>query len=317
MTLSAAILQSRWSFGTVASKLDKLWRAADLAETNVAPGLKELNLHRQVKMLADAYRPTPAILFALKRLFAEALRIVATDARVKRVVMTANRPDARMNRRFGFVQRLLNEVPGVQAIIVYGSSILSKNFADYDVLLIVAQPDAALERLAGTSPTFEGKELNISIYSPADIWVMQLLSGDNLADYGLCLYGEASLPEKPIDLLLARNFSFGIIRQRQQLGMIPTTLDGMMREDDRRSLYGYFVKIPANVVKGTLGAFGVKHSKEQVHNWLLEACGFDTISEQQNALKGRVPSALANSAVATINALVHLNKTLSVVEYAN
>src|SRR5262249_11157523 len=157
--------------------------------------------------------------------------------------------------RFGFMDSLLKECGStVRAVIAYGSSIASATFADYDLIVVSDQPETVLRRLAGRSPVWGGKELNIGVYSPNELIIMQRLSGDNLAGYGICLWGEAAVVQKPLDLLLARNFSFGVIRQRQQLGMLSRTLEPIVTtNDDLRNLYDYFVKIPANVAKGTFG----------------------------------------------------------------
>jgi hypothetical protein len=144
---------------------------------------------------------------------------------------------------------------------------------------------------------------------------MQRLSGDNLADYGVCLWGAAPVMRKSVHQLLIRNFSFGILRQRQQLGMIsravgvPVPAD----RDDRRNLYDYFVKIPANVAKGTLGALGERWPKERVQEWMKSEFGFDAISEQLRAKLGNPAEALAHSALATGNVLAALNQRVHLV----
>jgi hypothetical protein len=189
------------------------------------------------------------------------------------------------------------------------------SFADYDAIVVVGDPERALRTLENAMPVWRGKELNLGIYSASELWSMQLLSGDNLAEYGVCVFGEVDLPHKPIDVLLARNFSFGIIRLRQQLGMIATALQRTPTPgDDRRNLFGYFVKIPANIAKGTFGAVGQRLSKEQIHDWLFANCGFDTSLQQAIALSGNPASALAQSAVATSSALGCLNKEIGIIE---
>lgn len=317
VTLSAAIVQSRWSPGTVASKYDKLWLAGQLAEDGVAPELRALGLQARVlELAADPAMPDVERLLAVRALFETAIGILGAPAEAREATMQADIGMA-CSDRFGFVEHLQESIPGLEAIIVYGSSLSSDNFADYDLILVCAEPAAALRALAGTSPVWNGKELNVGVYSRAELWRMQLLSGDNLSDYGVCLLGTATVPYKPVAELLARNMSFGLIRQRQQLGMIAAALappvplhDG---GDDRRNLYEYFVKIPANIVKGTFGASGVRMSKESVQAWLHAECGFDTAAQQKRVAAGHAGSALAEAAAATGQALRVLNDQFTIV----
>ncbi|GJL61249.1 MAG: hypothetical protein NPIRA03_41060 [Nitrospirales bacterium] len=198
--------------------------------------------------------------------------------------------------------------------MVYGSSVSSNQFADIDAVVIVDNPKSALLQLAGTSPTWQGKELNLGIYSPSEFLVMQRLSGDNLLDYGVCIWGEVEVVRKPVSELLARNFSFGVVRQRQQFGMLSREVaTAEMMGPDRRNLYEYFVKIPANVAKGTFGAVGKRLPKEHVHDWLLSTIGFDTPESQNQVTSGNELGALASSAIATGRALLALNTNLCVV----
>ncbi|MFF5790608.1 hypothetical protein ACFY5D_01025 [Paeniglutamicibacter sp. NPDC012692] len=154
----------------------------------------------------------------------------------------------------------------------------------------------------------------MGVYSADELWRMQCLSGDNLADYRLCIYGETRVPAKtPTDLLM-RNLSFGIVRQRQQLGMIGAALADLPRPgDDRQNLYGYFTKIPANIAKGTFGAMNQRLTKEEVHEWIESLCGFRTAHMQQLATDGDPGLALAESAVATGAVLRALNDKFKVV----
>ncbi|WP_211468071.1 hypothetical protein, partial [Collimonas silvisoli] len=111
------------------------------------------------------------------------------------------------------------------------------------------------------------------------------------------------------------NMSFGLIRQRQQLGMIAAALvqPSQGGEDDRRNLHEYFVKIPANIVKGTFGATGIRMSKESAQSWLLAQCDFDTATQQKQVVAGYPGSALAEAAVATGAALRALNDKFKIV----
>lgn len=318
VTLSAAIVQGRWSRGTLASKFDRLWMAGKLARAGVVPELLDLSICEQVLTLA-ANSDSPSIerLLSLRKLFNSVIKKLTADVSVRRVHMRSLPHSDKRLARFGFVPMLLEKLPTLQAVIVYGSSVSSAEFADYDAILVVDDPVHSLRCLENTHPQWAGKELNLGIYSPGELWLMQLLSGDNLADYGLCVYGEAVLPDKKVELLLVRNLSFGMVRQRQQLGMIGHALDGSTGDgDDRRNLYHYFVKIPANIAKGTFGAAGRRRTKEEIHRWLDLHCGFDTVGEQGRAVANGAAAALSNSAVATGAALRCLNEELHIVEPA-
>jgi hypothetical protein len=315
VTMSAAVVQSRWSSGTVASKYDKLWQAGQLADEGVAPELRGLELKQRVlDLVADRVMADLERLLAVRALFEAAIDRLATPIVARSATMGVDHAMAR-SARFGFVDRLRRAIPALDAVVVYGSSLSSEHFADYDLILVCEQPIAALRALAGTSPVWHGKELNVGVYSRAELWRMQLLSGDNLSDYGVCLFGTVTVPYKPVTELLARNMSFGLIRQRQQLGMIAAALAPSPAEngDDRRNLYDYFVKIPANIVKGTFGATGVRMTKESVQSWLLAECDFDTARQQQRVGAGDPGAALAASAVATGAALRVLNERFSIV----
>jgi hypothetical protein len=313
VTMSAAIVQSRWSRGTLASKYDRLWQAGCLAKEGVLPELSGLSLAAQVLALVAEKTTDQSRLLAIRALFMQAIGALTHAPPEASAKMAADPLPPDRKSRFGFIvelRRLLGD--DLAAIVVYGSSVNSENFADYDLLIVSHNPETSLKHMAGLSPTWHGKELNVGVYSPSELWNMQLLSGDNLIDYGLCIVGELEVPVKPIDRLLARNFSFGMIRQRQQLGMIPMALehpygcDG----DNLRSLYEYFVKIPANVVKGTLGVTNSKPPKELIYKWLADRCGFDTDTAQQRATAGEPADALADAAVATGAALRVLNQDL-------
>jgi hypothetical protein len=80
--------------------------------------------------------------------------------------------------------------------------------------------------------------------------------------------------------------------------------------DERRSLYEYFVKIPANVVKGTWGAEGRQVPKDEVYAWLRARCGFDTVAQQQAVMSGEPDGPLAAAAVATGDAMAALDEEL-------
>ncbi|HEX7168533.1 MAG TPA: hypothetical protein VF230_16245 [Acidimicrobiales bacterium] len=323
VTLSAAIVQSRHSPGTIASKYDRLWEAGSLATgDDVAPELAPLDLRAAVKALdEDAALATVDRLLAIRRLFLASLATLAPpgghEADGTQVETMAARPlPEDLAGRFGFVDDLRRDCgDGLRAVIVYGSSVSSEDFADYDVLVVVDEPETLLRRIAGQSPTWRGKELNVGVYSPDELVAMQRLSGDNLAEYGVCVWGEALVVRKPAAPLLARNFSFGVVRQRQQLGMLSRAISEPVGDgpDDRRNLHEYFVKIPANVAKGTFGALGERRSKEDVHAWMRERIGFDAPAAQASVVAGDPVLPLATASLATGAVLRALNDQVGIV----
>lgn len=316
VTFSAAIIQSRHSPGTIASKYDHLWQAGVLADTGVAPELRALDLLETVRAFAaDTEADGVERLLAIRRQFMAAWALIAPPCGDVEVMSECRLP-REFADRFGFVDDLRKRCGrGLHAVIVYGSSVSSEGFSDYDLLVVAEDAEALLRRLAGQSPKWRAKEMNMGIYSPNELIVMQRLSGDNLTDYGVCLWGAAPVVRKSVSKLLARNFSFGILRQRQQLGMLsravgkPMPADG----DDRRNLHEYFVKIPANVAKGTLGALGERWPKERVQEWMMSELGFDAVGEQRRAKMGNPAQALANSALATGKVLTTLNERVKLV----
>ncbi|WP_411731355.1 hypothetical protein [Paeniglutamicibacter sp.] len=316
VTLSAAIVQSRYSKGTLASKYDRLWQAGRMATKGLIPGLAGEALMGDVEAMAHAPGiPDVERLLAIRRRFEDVIGLFEVPASVREVRMAQTSLSADLRPRFAFIDELKERIGGkLVCVIVYGSSVNSRHFADYDLVLVVQDPETVLRRLHATSPGFGGKELNVGIYSPDELWRMQCLSGDNLAGYGLCIYGETRVPAKPEADLLMRNLSFGIVRQRQQLGMIASALaDAPDPEDDRHNLYEYFAKIPANIAKGTFGAAGQRLTKEEAHQWIESVCGFQTPRMQQLARTGEPGRALAESAVATGAVLRALNERFSVI----
>ena len=307
VTLGAAIVQSRFSEGTIGSKYDRLWQAAELADCGRVPELKPLNLKDTVRTLSsDNKMSALERLLCIRKLFISSLRQLVMRSGTIVMMRPVKQLDS-LAGRFGFVNKLRSECGrDLQALIVYGSSITSAAFADYDVIVVTEKPESFLRKFAGKAPTWRGKELNLGVYSPAELELMQLASGDNLAEYGLCVWGEAPVVHKPVSLLLARNFSFGFVRQRQQLGMLALALESHS-SPDIRNLLDYFVKIPANVAKGTLGALGEKLSKEAVLAWMKSQFGFDASEEQRRALS-QPAKPLAAAAIATGAVMRSLNE---------
>lgn len=311
VTLSAAIIQSRWSQGTINSKLDRLWQAAESSQ--MASRIDCAALRLEIIALVERQPPPIEMLLAIRRYFIEVISVLAQGEEIEPVIVEQGPRAAEL--RFGFVGELIERIPGLQAVIVYGSSVSSDDFADIDALVVVDAPESVLRILAGSSPTWLGKELNLGVYSPEELWNFQTLSGDNLGGYGECIFGSARLPHKSQSTLFARNLSFGVLRQRQQLGMLARATKGheSANGDDLRSLHHYFVKIPANVAKGTFGAGGTRLSKAQVTDWLRQTVDFDAPRAQRDVLDGPPQMPLARSAVATGAVLDALNSRYGIV----
>lgn len=316
VTLSAAVVQSRYSSGTLGSKYDRLWQAGRYASMGLIPGVSgqtltdEVNAMAHSSDIADLDR-----LLGIRRCFEEIINHLDGPGTVTEVRLSHGEVPLELRPRFAFMNDLKERLgPELECVVVYGSSVNSQNFADYDLVLVVKHPETVLRKLHGTSPSFAGKELNVGIYSAQELWRMQCLSGDNLASYGLCIYGEARVPAKSTPDLMMRNLSFGMVRQRQQLGMVGAALAHQPDSgDDLHNLFEYFVKIPANIAKGTFGAMDHKLTKNQVHEWLESVCGFRTPEMQRLVGEGDPGLALAESAVATGAALRALNERFSVV----
>lgn len=312
VTLSAAIIQGRYSAGTIGSKFDRLWDAGTLAALGVAHELRQLDLHARIRALVAEGNTGVPLLLQLRELFMQALALIAPRTGAPETLRCTEALSD--DDRFGFVATLRATLGrSLHAVVVYGSSVSSAHFADIDALVVTDDPVSALRQLANTSPVWRGKELNLGVYSPGELLVMQRLSGDNLSEYGVCAYGATAVVRKPKSALLARNFSFGMIRQRQQFGMLSREIGMPAAAADRFNLNQYFVKIPANVAKGTFGAVGRRLPKEHVHDWLKTAVGFDTPGMQAQAARGQVIDALAQSSLATGLTLHALNRELRVI----
>jgi len=315
VTLSAAIIQNRWSPGTFESKLARLWQAGSVAARHSIEALQPLNLCDQVQHLAQLNTTPLEKFLSLKHIYAHALSqlvqaIPHTTIRMKPSPLTASQ-----HSRFGFINDLRTQLGDqLLAVLVYGSSINSDSFADYDLMLVVKDSETVLRLLANTSPCHQGKELNIGVYNEQDFWTYQLASGDNLPDYALCLYGEIDVPLKERNDLIARNFSFGFVRMRQLIGMAAYAARQSLvaSTDDKRNLFQYFIKIPLNVVKGIQGVLDSPMPKERVNEWCIEHIGFDMAYQNTVCQQGKAASAIASAAWATERVLVEYNHKLKV-----
>lgn len=317
VTLSAAIVQKRYSSGTLHSKYDRLWQVGLIELAGHEP-FSGLNICEQVKELAQNETVSDLDrLLEIRSLYESIIERLSCEITAEKKFLSLENKKIKHPERFGFVADLVNRLGNnLECVIAYGSSISSEHYADYDVVLICKDSASALRKMYGTSPTWLGKEINIGLYDQQEFWNMQLLSGDNLIDYGVCLYGETFVPHKNEKILALRNFSFGMVRLRQQLGMLSGAVFGTecTLEDDKKNLYGYFIKIPSNIVKGTFGSMGTVVTKEYANTWLLNECGFDANHWQKEGARGNVTRALSESACATVNAMQHLNAKLGSVQ---
>jgi hypothetical protein len=309
-TLTPAIVQGRFSTGTIDSKLLRLWQAAHYARRFDFQDLRELELERVVLESVSRGSTSMDSLIAIKRAYGQALRALSDGLAFEPLSLRASRLTAAQRRRFGFVGWLRERLgQNLECVIAYGSSVTSQAFADYDLLVVVADADAALRSLAGTRPRFGGKELNLGIYGADDFVSFQAMSGDNLDEAALCLYGAAEIPIKAVPDLTVRNLSFGFVRLRQIVGLAGFLAARPVRELDAAdlSLYGYFVKIPVHVMKGMRSVRREPVTKDLLHAWAARDLGYDLDSQLELLSSGRLAEAMARACCATDRMLVHLN----------
>lgn len=301
VTLSAAIIQNRWSIGTLESKLSRLWQLAQYQDMEELNAVKGLNIEAFVIMCAKqlSYNPV-SVLKELKLFYSKVLKLLVDDIPVNRKEIRQSNLTALQKKRFGFVNDLKSKLgKNMQCMMVYGSATNSAHFADYDLIIIVKKVTEALDHLAGTSPVYNGLELNISVFDEQDFETYQLISGDNLADHAICLYGACTVPHKPSTYLVARNYSFGFVRFRQLLGMADHFGNGTAAPDEKLNLLNYFIKIPINVFKGIQGCYGSIDTNEQIRSWAKNKIGFDVNNQQLLAREGFSMDSIANAAWAT------------------
>lgn len=301
VTLSAAIIQNRWSVGTLESKLNRLWQLAQFKEISGLEGLKELKIEAFVLKCAAHLATQPdLVLKELKLFYSEAIKILAQGIPAEKKELKTNRLTAAQQERFGFVQELKTLFgKNLKCVIVYGSATNSAQFADYDLIIVVNDIQDALKKAAGKSPQYNGLELNISLFDEKDFECYQLISGDNLADHALCIFGSVMVPHKSSTDLIARNYSFGFIRFRQLLGMAAHYGNIRSDTDDKLNLLNYFIKIPLNVYKGIQGCYESIDTNEEIREWMKTKIGFDVTALQQNAREGFSMDSIASAAWAT------------------
>lgn len=301
VTLSAAIIQNRWSIGTLESKLNRLWQVAQYKNLPGLESLKELNIEEFVLKCGDQLTSNPKhVLKDLKIFYSQVLKCLTSDIpcvkkELKKIKFTEDQKE-----RFGFIKELQSMLgKNMQCVIAYGSSTNSIQFADYDLIIVVKNISLALDNIAGTAPQYNGLELNISLFDEADFNYYQLASGDNLANHALCLYGSVMVPHKPATDLVARNYSFGFIRFRQLMGMAAHYGNISSNTDDKLNLLNYFIKIPMNVFKGIQGCYSTIGTNEEVKEWAKTIIGFDVNAQQLKAKEGYSMDSIANAAWAT------------------
>jgi hypothetical protein len=301
VTLSAAIIQNRWSIGTLESKLNRLWQLAEFKDTPGLESLRELQIEEFVLKCADQLTSNPRhVLKDLKIFYSQVLKNLASTIPCVKKELRKSKLSPSQKERFGFIGDLQSMLgKNMQCVIAYGSSTNSVQFADYDLIIVVKNISLALDNIAGISPQYNGLELNISLFDETDFDYYQLASGDNLANHALCLYGSVMVPHKPAADLVARNYSFGFIRFRQLMGMAAHYGNISSNANDKLNLLNYFIKIPMNVFKGIQGCYSTIGTNEEVKEWAKATINFDVNAQQLKAKEGYSMDSIANATWAT------------------
>lgn len=309
-TLSAAIVQDRHTPGTINSKLDRLWQTAQYADRLGLHEVRALELDRFVVETSATQLGATRQLIAIKKKFASALGALTRRLAIEPKLLVQADLSSEQRDRFGFVDDIREALgTNLTAVFAYGSSVTSRSFSDYDLVVLVDDEVVALERLAGTNPSHRGLQINMSVYGRSDFWSFQSASGDNLDHNALCIYGEGEVPLKPQNDLLFRNFSFAFIRLRQLLGMAAFLVERGRHAglEGKESLYNYFVKIPMHIMKGVLSVVGEPVAKEQLHSWMDAELGYDLTAQEALCLTGHLWEAIARAYLATYDVIGHLN----------
>lgn len=302
VTLSAAIIQNRWSAGTIESKLDRLWQIGEAASQHGMWELMSLGIQDFVLQCAATYREKPLLtLKRLKSFYAKVLKVMVQDIPCEERLMRAS--PLSPGGKFGFMNDLMALLgSNMKSVVLYGSAVNSKEFSDYDLLIVVENLDEAMQVLAGKSPVYQGLELNISLFSADEFWTYQLASGDNLSDHAVCLFGELTVPYKSFDDLVLRNFSFGFVRLRQLIGMAAQI--GFQEDaEDKRNLLDYFIKIPLNVYKGIQGCYNAVATNEEIKEWSKNELGFNVDKNKEISRQGFNTEAISAAACATLQVM--------------
>jgi len=312
-TLSAAVIQDRFSSGTIESKLGRLWQAAQYARRGALPGVDPVELEAFIRHSAGSTADPYGRLMTIKKKYAEVLRAIGSDITAKPAVLPAAQLSRAQRERFdGVIATMHRLLPrDVECIIAYGSAVTSAQFSDYDLIVVVRDGERALRRLAGAHPRHDGRELNISVYDAGDFVPFQRCSGDNLDHAALCIEGTTVVPVKPRMELLFRNFSFAFVRLRQLLGMAAhLAKEGIHADCSTASLYNYFVKIPMHIVKGVCGAMGQPIAKEMIGHDMRTRLGYDFVAAATMCTEGAAWRAITDAYHATHATIHALNEEL-------
>lgn len=317
-TLSAAVIQNRFSNGTVDSKLNRLWQAAQYARRFQYMDFNALGMEKfVVECFARVGEGPVSQLIEIKQAYGRALTSLNKNRSIERRFIRQEQLSNTDQCRFGFVGDLQETLgANLQCVLVYGSSVTSVDFHDYDLVVLVKDAALAMRRLMGTNPSYRGKEINLSIYDPEDFISFQSMSGDNLDHNARCIFGEAEIPIKSSCELMVRNFSFAFIRLRQLLGMAGYLAKQKLHSglQNPMNLYEYFVKIPMHIMKGVRSVAHEPISKEYINAWTAEALGYDLNDQLFLLSKGQFAEAIANSYLATHGVITHLNDCYEVFE---
>ncbi|MBK6699595.1 MAG: hypothetical protein IPG55_06775 [Saprospiraceae bacterium] len=301
VTLSAALIQNRWSVGTLESKLNRLWQVASYGERKGFEKLGALKIQEFVLNASIQLNNDPIqLLVDLKKYYSKVLEILMEYVEVEKRQMHETQLNDIQKFKYGFIKDLRFELgSNLQSVLLYGSAVNSEKFADYDLIIVVKNLEDALLALKGKSPTYNGLELNISVFNESDFWTYQLASGDNLFDHALCLFGSVTVPHKKANDLIIRNFSFGYVRFLQLMGMSAKVGNISSEVDDKKNLIDYFIKIPLNVYKGIQGCYGKVGTNEEINNWSKSSLSFNVKEYQALARNNNAIKSLANATWAT------------------
>ena len=309
-TLSAAVIQDRFSRGNIESKLSRLWQAAQHARRGAVSSIDPAEIESFVVACAERTDDPYEQLIQIKKMYGRVLGQLGGSLTVPTKLLRAERLTDSQQTRFGGVIDRMRELlrDQLECLIAYGSAVTSDDFADYDLIVVVKDSARALRMLAGVHPQHDGLELNLSVYDHDDFLSFQRCSGDNL-DYGaLCIYGETLIPVKQRSDLLFRNFSFAFIRMRQLLGMAAHLAEmGIHADSTTTSLYNYFVKIPIHIAKGVRGAMRKPLTKEVIESEMRRDLGYDVAVATEMCSGGQAWRAIADAYCATRSALASLN----------
>src|SRR5438552_4286422 len=121
-TLSAAVIQDRFSSGNIESKLARLWQAAQYARRGMLRGVDAGEVEAFVVQCAgdtDAYRQ----LIDIKKMYSKVLGIIGGEIRTESKPLDARWLSTNHRERFGGVIDVVHRLlPGeVECIIAYGS----------------------------------------------------------------------------------------------------------------------------------------------------------------------------------------------------